>query len=75
MTSLVSIFAICYLLYADWYMLCVICQSLYDEYHVLATASLQSYLSLYANLSTSCYMLYIKPRMPVIVYLYLYAGI
>jgi hypothetical protein len=33
-----------------------------------------SHISLYANLSTSCYMLYVKSHIPVIVYLHLYVG-
>jgi hypothetical protein len=87
MTSLVSILAICYVLYAGCYMLSIICQLLYVEYHVLATVSLQSYQFTYQSeyqllcamyncymLNAICYMLYVKSRMLVIVYLYLYAG-
>jgi hypothetical protein len=73
MTSLVSVLAICYMLYAGCHMPRLICRFLYAEYHVLATMSLQLD-QLYACFSTSLCMLYAKSRMPVAVYLHLYAG-
>jgi hypothetical protein len=63
MSSLVSILAICYVLYAGCYMPSLICQFLYVEYHVLATMSLQSYQFTYQSryqllcAMYNCYML------------------
>jgi hypothetical protein len=58
MTSLVSILAFRYELYAGCYMPSLICQFLYVEYHVLATVSLLSYqvicLSQYQFLHALC---------------------
>jgi hypothetical protein len=87
MISLVSVLAICYVLYVGCHMPSLIYQFLYVEYHMLATVSLQSYLFTYQSqyqllcamhnsymLNAICYMLYVKSRTPVIAYLCLYAG-
>jgi hypothetical protein len=67
------LYLICYMLYAGCHIPSLICWFLYVESRVQAIASLQSD-QLYAYFSTSLCMLYAKSRMPVIVYLHLYAG-
>jgi hypothetical protein len=72
MTSLVSTLAFRYVLYAGCHMPRLVGRFIYVECHVLVVASLQSD-QLYAYLSTSiCYNA--RSRMPVTVYLHLYAG-
>jgi hypothetical protein len=64
-TNLVSVLAICYVLYAGCYMPSLICQFLYVECHVLATVSLQSYQFIWQSqlLYAECYGLYAKLHM------------
>jgi hypothetical protein len=60
------------------YMLYVICQVSYVSFYMLSTMcellQVCNHISLYAYFSTSFCMLYVKSRMPVIVYLHLYVS-
>jgi hypothetical protein len=71
MSSLVSILAICYEVYASGYMPSLICQFLYVEYHVLATVSLLSYqlicLSQYQFLHALCQISHASYSLPVFI--------
>jgi hypothetical protein len=67
------LYPICNVLYAGCHRPRLVCRFIYVECHVLVAASLQSD-RLYAYLSISFCMLYARYRMPVTVYLHLYAG-
>jgi hypothetical protein len=51
MSSLVSVLAICYVLYAGCYMPRLICQFLYVEYHMLASYYEFTVISVYMPIS------------------------